>query len=57
MFQRFAQADASDRRTKGGTGLGLSICRSIVEAHGGTLGFTSEPGVRTVFFFELPLAD
>ncbi|MDB5857738.1 MAG: putative histidine kinase, classic [Ramlibacter sp.] len=56
MFQRFAQADASDRRTKGGTGLGLAICRSIVEAHGGTLGFSSEPGVRTEFFFELPLA-
>ena len=56
MFQRFAQADASDRRTKGGTGLGLAICRSIVEAHGGTLGFSSEPDVRTEFFFELPLA-
>lgn len=56
MFQRFAQADASDRRTRGGTGLGLSICRSIVEAHGGHIGFTSEPGVRTEFYFELPLA-
>jgi PAS domain S-box-containing protein len=54
MFERFAQADASDARTQGGTGLSLSICRSIVEAHGGRLGFTSEPGVRTEFFFELP---
>lgn len=56
LFQRFAQADSSDRRAKGGTGLGLAICRSIVEAHGGRMGFTSEPGVRTEFFFELPLA-
>lgn len=56
MFQRFAQADASDRRARGGTGLGLSICRSIAEAHGGRVGFHSEPGVRTEFFFELPLA-
>jgi len=55
MFQRFAQADASDRREKGGTGLGLNICRSIVEAHGGTIAFESEPGVRTAFWFELPL--
>lgn len=55
VFERFAQADASDRREKGGTGLGLNICRSIVEAHGGTIGFDSEPGVRTAFFFELPL--
>jgi signal transduction histidine kinase len=56
MFQRFAQADASDRRAKGGTGLGLSICRSIVQAHGGSMAFTSEPGVRTEFYFELPIA-
>ncbi|MFL6694079.1 MAG: ATP-binding protein, partial [Ramlibacter sp.] len=55
LFERFAQADASDRREKGGTGLGLNICRSIVEAHGGTIAFESEPGVRTAFWFELPL--
>lgn len=56
IFQRFAQADASDRRSQGGTGLGLSIAHSIVQAHGGRMGFTSEPGVRTEFFFELPVS-
>lgn len=55
IFERFAQADGSDRRQKGGTGLGLAICRSIMVAHGGRIDFTSEPG-RTEFFFELPLA-
>jgi signal transduction histidine kinase len=54
MFERFAQADTSDRRLKGGTGLGLNICRSIMTAHGGRIDFTSVPGVRTEFFFELP---
>ena len=54
MFERFAQADGSDRRQKGGSGLGLNICRSIVQAHHGRIDFSSEPG-RTEFFFELPV--
>ena len=55
MFERFAQADGSDRRQKGGTGLGLNICRSIIQAHHGRIDFSSDPG-RTEFFFELPVA-
>jgi PAS domain S-box-containing protein len=56
IFERFAQADSSDRRRFGGTGLGLSISKSIVELHDGTIDFTSEPGVGTRFWFELPAA-
>ncbi|UTY60031.1 ATP-binding protein [Massilia sp. erpn] len=55
VFEKFAQADGSDRRRKGGTGLGLSICKSIVEAHGGRIGFDTHPGKGTVFRVELPL--
>jgi PAS domain S-box-containing protein len=54
IFQKFAQADSSSTREKGGTGLGLSISRAIVERHQGRIGFTSEPGVATVFYFDLP---
>ncbi|MDB5930019.1 MAG: putative histidine kinase, classic [Polaromonas sp.] len=55
IFERFAQADSSDRRQKGGTGLGLNICKSIIEAHQGRIDFVSEPGKRTEFYFDLPL--
>ncbi len=54
IFQKFAQADSSDIRKKGGTGLGLSISKAIVERHNGRIGFESNTGVGTTFFFELP---
>ncbi|MFL6234168.1 MAG: response regulator [Thermoanaerobaculia bacterium] len=54
IFEKFAQADSSSTRDKGGTGLGLSISRAIVERHQGRIGFTSEPGVATTFFCDLP---
>jgi signal transduction histidine kinase len=41
---------------RGGTGLGLPIARRIVEGHGGTLRFESEPGKGTVFTFTLKTA-
>lgn len=55
IFQKFAQSDATDSRQKGGTGLGLNISRAIIGKHGGIMDFSSEPGVRTEFFFDLPL--
>ena len=55
VFKKFAQADATDRRKRGGTGLGLSISKAIIDRLGGRIGFDSEPGVRTCFYFELPM--
>src|SRR4051812_12862778 len=54
IFERFAQSDSSSTRQKGGTGLGLSISRAIIERHHGRIGFTSEPGVATTFYCDLP---
>ena len=54
VFEKFAQADATDARQKGGTGLGLNIAKQIVERLGGTIGFSDAPGGGTIFHIELP---
>jgi two-component system, LuxR family, sensor kinase FixL len=39
-----------------GMGLGLSLSRSIIEAHGGTLRYDSQPGTGSTFRIRLPSA-
>ena len=53
IFDAFNQADGSNTRQYGGTGLGLTICRQIVEALGGSIFVTSEPGTGSIFSFRL----
>jgi PAS domain S-box-containing protein len=53
MFEKFAQADATDARRKGGTGLGLSIVKQIVTRLGGSVGFEDAPGGGTLFRVDL----
>ncbi len=57
IFEKFTQIDSSDTRQRGGTGLGLSIAKTIINQHGGNIGFESEAGVATTFFITLPLLD
>jgi PAS domain S-box-containing protein len=52
VFQRFERL--SESRHRGGFGLGLWIVRQIVDAHGGTIGVFSRPGLGATFAVELP---
>ncbi|MES2819279.1 MAG: ATP-binding protein [Pseudomonadota bacterium] len=55
LFTPFTQLDNLAFQRQKGSGLGLSICKSLVEALGGTLAFTSQEGVGSVFSFSIPV--
>jgi signal transduction histidine kinase len=55
LFDRFYRASPENRGGATGLGLGLYVTRRVVEAHGGTVGVNSEPGVGSEFYFTLPL--
>ena len=63
IFERFykvnrsrARDEAEELTVGGSAGLGLAIVRHIAAAHGGGVGFTSEEGVGSTFWIEVPHA-
>jgi len=53
IFERFYRARSQASGTSG-TGMGLAISRAIVEAHGGSITVTSQPGQGSVFTARIP---
>jgi len=56
IFDKFYRGKNERYRVQG-TGLGLAIAKAVVEAHGGSIGVTSQLGHGSVFSFALPLAS
>jgi len=54
LFEPFAPGDTSYTRKHQGAGLGLAVAKRVVEQLGGAMGFESEAGSGSTFWFTLP---
>jgi signal transduction histidine kinase len=57
IFTKFFRGDVGRERGIPGTGLGLVLAKQIVEAHDGDVGFESEEGSGSMFWFRIPAAE
>jgi signal transduction histidine kinase len=55
IFQKFFRASNVLKYKTQGTGLGLYISKAIIERSGGKIGFKSQEGVGSTFWFKLPI--
>jgi signal transduction histidine kinase len=55
IFQKFFRASNVLKHKTQGTGLGLYIAKEIIERSGGKIGFKSQEGVGSTFWFTLPI--
>jgi len=54
IFERFIQADITDKMARQGAGLGLSISKAFVELLGGKIWVHSTEGKGSEFYFTIP---
>ena len=57
VFERFIQADISDKRAYQGAGLGLSITKAYIELLGGKIWMESQEGIGSCFNFTIPFTQ
>lgn len=55
IFQKFFRAPNITQHQTEGTGIDLFISKYIIEASGGNIGFTSQEGSGSTFWFTLPI--
>ena len=56
IFQMFHRINSDPMQPSEGTGIGLAVTKDLVEKMNGEIGFKSELGIGTTFWFDLPLA-
>ncbi len=56
LFDPFTTTANQPTNNESKTGLGLAIVKKIVQLHDGTIGFTSEEGKGSNFYFSIPAA-
>jgi signal transduction histidine kinase len=56
LFDPFTTTSNKTTDNESKTGLGLAIVKIIVELHNGTIGFTSEKGKGSEFYFSIPVS-
>lgn len=57
IWEPFGQESGNVQRGVEGLGLGLPLVKSIIRAHRGKVGVTSEPGRGSNFYFALPIPE
>ena len=57
LFVPFERLGTREGGTEGGTGLGLALCQRLIIGLGGRIGVSSNGGVGSTFWAELPAAE
>lgn len=54
IFKFFSQVNTDQLKRQKGSGVGLFLCKTIVDAHKGTINFKSRLNFGSTFWFTLP---